>query len=64
MRGGAAYLMPSAAARLPYLLPPMRAAQILETLGTSFNADHPALVPTLQAVFDRDRASSYAWRLT
>ena len=34
------------------------------TAGSSFNADHPALVHTLQAVFDRDWASSYAWRLT
>ena len=34
------------------------------TAGSSFNADHPALVRTLQAVFDRDWASSYAWRLT
>ncbi len=33
------------------------------TAGSSFNADHPALVRTLQAVFDRDWASSYAWRL-
>jgi phospholipase D3/4 len=34
------------------------------TAGSSFNTDHPALVRTLQAVFDRDWASSYAWRLT
>ena len=34
------------------------------TAGSSFNADHPALVRTLQAVFDRDWTSSYAWRLT
>ena len=34
------------------------------TAGTSFNTDHPALVRTLQTVFDRDWASSYAWRLT
>lgn len=34
------------------------------TAGSSFNADHPTLVRTLQAVFDRDWASSYAWRLT
>lgn len=33
------------------------------TAGSSFNTDHPALVRTLQAVFDRDWASSYAWRL-
>ena len=33
------------------------------TAGSSFNADQPALVRTLQAVFDRDWASSYAWRL-
>jgi len=33
------------------------------TAGSSFNADHPGLVRTLQAVFDRDWASSYAWRL-
>jgi len=33
------------------------------TAGSSFNADHTALVRTLQAVFDRDWASSYAWRL-
>jgi len=32
------------------------------TAGSSFNADHPALVATLQAVFNRDWASSYAWR--
>ena len=34
------------------------------TAGSSFNADHPTLVRTLQSVFDRDWASSYAWRLT
>jgi phospholipase D3/4 len=34
------------------------------TAGSSFNSDHPSLVRTLQAVFDRDWASSYAWRLT
>ena len=34
------------------------------TAGSSFNADHPGLVCTLQSVFDRDWASSYAWRLT
>jgi len=34
------------------------------TAGSSFNTDHPALVRTLQAVFDRDWASSYAWRLS
>jgi phospholipase D3/4 len=34
------------------------------TAGSSFNADHPGLVHTLQTVFDRDWASSYAWRLT
>lgn len=33
------------------------------TAGSSFNADHPALVRTLQTVFDRDWGSSYAWRL-
>jgi hypothetical protein len=27
-------------------------------------ADHMALIRTLQAVFDRDAASSGAWRLT
>lgn len=34
------------------------------TAGSSFNADHSGLVRTLQAVFDRDWASSYAYRLT
>jgi phospholipase D3/4 len=34
------------------------------TAGSSFNADHPGLVRALQRVFDRDWASSYAWRLT
>ena len=34
------------------------------TAGSSFNASHPTLVRTVQAVFDRDWASSYAWRLT
>jgi len=34
------------------------------TAGSSFNTDHPALLQTLQAVFDRDWASSYAWRLS
>jgi phospholipase D3/4 len=33
------------------------------TAGSSFNDDHPTLVRTLQAVFDRDWASSYAWHL-
>ena len=33
------------------------------TAGSSLNSDHPSLVRTLQAVFDRDWASSYAWRL-
>jgi phospholipase D3/4 len=33
------------------------------TAGSSFNGNHPTLVRTLQAVFDRDWASSYAWRL-
>jgi phospholipase D3/4 len=33
------------------------------TAGSSFNSDHPWLVRTLQAVFDRDWASIYAWRL-
>ena len=33
------------------------------TAGSSFNGDHRSLVRTLQAVFDRDWASSYAWRL-
>lgn len=34
------------------------------TAGSSFNSDHPALIQRLQAVFDRDWASSYVWRLT
>jgi phospholipase D3/4 len=34
------------------------------TAGSSYNDDHPALVRTLQTVFDRDWASSYAWRLS
>lgn len=34
------------------------------TAGSSLNCDHPALVRKLQAVFDRDWVSSYAWRLT
>ena len=34
------------------------------TAGSSFNANHPGLVRTLQSVFDRDWASSYAYRLT
>ena len=34
------------------------------TAGSSFNSDHSALVRTLQAVFDRDWASSYAWHLS
>lgn len=34
------------------------------TAGSSVNTDHPGLVRTLQAVFDRDWASSYAYRLT
>ena len=34
------------------------------TAGSSFNTDHPELVRTLQAVFDRDWASSCAWRLS
>jgi phospholipase D3/4 len=33
------------------------------TAGSSFNTDHPGLVRSLQAVFDRDWASSYAFRL-
>jgi phospholipase D3/4 len=33
------------------------------TAGSSFNANHLELVRTLQSVFDRDWASSYAWRL-
>ena len=34
------------------------------TAGSSFNANHPTLVRALQLVFDRDWASSYAFRLT
>jgi phospholipase D3/4 len=34
------------------------------TAGSSFNTDQSALVRTLQSVFDRDWASSYAWRLS
>jgi phospholipase D3/4 len=34
------------------------------TAGSSFNADHQGLVFALRSVFDRDWASSYAWRLT
>jgi phospholipase D3/4 len=34
------------------------------TAGSSFNCDHPLLIRKLQAVFDRDWASSYAWHLT
>jgi phospholipase D3/4 len=34
------------------------------TAGSSFNTDHPGLRQTLQAVFDRDWASSYTWRLS
>lgn len=34
------------------------------TAGSSFNTDHSALVRSLQSVFDRDWASSYAWRLS
>jgi phospholipase D3/4 len=33
------------------------------TAGTSFNTDHPELRRVLQSVFDRDWASSYAFRL-
>jgi len=33
------------------------------TAGSSFNADHPGLVRALQAVFDRDWASPYAFSL-
>jgi phospholipase D3/4 len=33
------------------------------TAGSSLNSNHPSLVRTLQAVFDRDWASSYASRL-
>ena len=34
------------------------------TAGSSFNSSHPALVHDLQAVFDRDWSSSYAWHLS
>ena len=34
------------------------------TAGSSFNTDHTRIVADLQAVFDRDWASPYAWRLT
>lgn len=34
------------------------------TAGSSFNANHPALVRVLQSVFDRDWASSHAYHLT
>jgi phospholipase D3/4 len=34
------------------------------TAGSSVNTDHPGLVKSLQAVFDRDWISSYAFRLT
>jgi len=34
------------------------------TAGSSFNANHSTLVRALQSVFDRDWASSYAFRLT
>lgn len=34
------------------------------TAGSSFNANHPTLVRALQSVFDRDWASSYAYRIT
>lgn len=33
------------------------------TAGSSLNSNHPSLVGALQGVFDRDWASSYAWRL-
>jgi len=33
------------------------------TAGSSFNANHPSLVHTLQEIFDRDWTSSYAFRL-
>ncbi|HEX3149589.1 MAG TPA: phospholipase D-like domain-containing protein [Gemmataceae bacterium] len=35
----------------------------ISTAGSSFNTDHPDLVATLQAAFDRDWASQYAYRL-
>jgi phospholipase D3/4 len=34
------------------------------TAGSSFNCNHPTLVRALQSAFDRDWASTYAWRLT
>lgn len=34
------------------------------TAGSSFNTDNSALVRSLQSIFDRDWASSYAWRLS
>lgn len=35
----------------------------VSTAGSSVNTDHPGLVKSLQAVFDRDWSSSYAFRL-